>query len=651
MADDSLAEESGRVPQTITRQALGRIAKIGDLYNSATEKFLGLSMLREQLPKDSPAIAITDNKQCNISVTTVSTYSEKMDKMNVTSDLKLSVLVGMCEVNGSAKYLTEKKSNFKSVESSLLYNLTTVVEQLNLSSDKLMPYVSSNDLSETGATHVVVGIHWGANCAITMTDQNKEDKSVKDVEANLSANMEKLKVIVSASASVGMKKDKKETDSFHSFTLKTFADMLPEGAEEIPHTYEGALAMVQKMPVMLKNCNDGKGKPLAYILLPLIYVPFRDKLGLKDMKREIGTLEGGDIVQVLQIFDLVTQMRQKVHDYHDRLLTFNVYPTYYVIDSELEYILSFEKFFDLEEANLRSKTRMLASEIRAQKKGVECLNAFCDEHTVFFKKKFEECEVVYEAIRTRVHYVKLCKRYGVKLAKVSVGIHQQIFKASINDEHVFVLFDGTGDYNNRCTFFEIVKNSHHDDETICYVTWSKPNEVARIEHYRKGILINADVAKELTTKDVAQSVTTGSLAEGAGTEADFKYLHKGSEKAKERKARKGGERELEIEFKASCPGSYYAGCSKEGRTWTCIKCDELLRFRRKSSEVFCSCGFWKLGMLRFHCRSAAHGSEFMAFSDDVERALVLGLTWMPFSPGEIQLTAAHFITVGLVMPS
>ena len=629
-------DPNSSIPETITRQALGRIAKIGDLYDITTEKFVGFSMLREQLPKESPAVAKTDHQQCNISVTNISTFSEKLDKLKIASDLKLSIVVGLCEVEGAAKFLTEKKTNFKSVESSLLYSITTEAEQLNLSNDDLISRLSKLNLSDTGATHVVVGIHGGANCAITMTDENSENKDRKEVEGRIGLQLEKLKKIISAAHSPGIVEyEDSDIESLSKFTLKFFADILPDTPNEIPLTWQGALAVVKKLPELLKNNNDGKGKPLSYALLPLANLPF----GLPGTTREIAELEGGCVVKALQVFDHVAELRQKVHDNYDKLQSFSQHPSYYVTPSELAHVSSFENHFECVYASLQSEVRKLSIEIRSKNKDAESLEGLCKEYSARLKEKFDECNSFCQALQTRIAFVKLCKEYDVKCARLSISIQQQIVDASMYNKNVFILFEGEADrevvHDNRLAFMQLAKNSQEDDETVCYITWSKPTEGVRIEHYRKGNLFQADVAKELVEKDIAQSVAAGGLPGEAGGGLRDYFARNG---------RRGG-REMEIELKVPCPGSYYAGCSKEGRTWTCIKCDQLLRFRRKSSEVFCSCGWYYLNELLFHCRSEVHGWEFVPFSDNVEKDLVKGLTWLPFNPGKKYFNAVYCVAV------
>jgi len=109
------ADESGH-NGTISRQALGRTASLGDIYDATTDTFCHMSIFRKQLPADCEAVNKTDTPDSRISYVSVRCLKEMFNKLNVTGELKLSVLAGMCELDGSAKYLSEKKSICKAVE-------------------------------------------------------------------------------------------------------------------------------------------------------------------------------------------------------------------------------------------------------------------------------------------------------------------------------------------------------------------------------------------------------------------------------------------------------------------------------------------------------------------------------------------------------
>jgi len=194
--------------QNISRQALSRIARLGDLYDSTTDNFCGVSIFRKQLPPGCPAISKTDSPQSNIKFTIASSLQEKMKILNITGELQLSVLCGMLGMTGCAKYLSQEKNSFKSVESTLLYNIKTVTEHLELFYDEVQDYISHDAVRNSRATHVVTEIEWGADCVLKVTDHNSENKNKQEVERNLKLHVDKLKELVCTTGKVAVNKKK-----------------------------------------------------------------------------------------------------------------------------------------------------------------------------------------------------------------------------------------------------------------------------------------------------------------------------------------------------------------------------------------------------------------------------------------------------------
>ena len=116
------------------------------------------------------------------------------NELNVTGELKLSVLAGMCDLGGAAKYLSQRKTGCNSMEITQVYNIKTVTERIQLFDDQVKSLVSPEAMRRSGATHVVIEIEWGANCAVTVTDQNNENR--QEVEGNMWQLFERLKSLV-----------------------------------------------------------------------------------------------------------------------------------------------------------------------------------------------------------------------------------------------------------------------------------------------------------------------------------------------------------------------------------------------------------------------------------------------------------------------
>jgi len=577
------------VPETITREALGRIARLGDLYDATTDNFCALSMFREHLPSDSLAIRTTDNHHSRILTTITSSMNDKLQILNVNSDLKLSVLAGQLKLGGAAKYLNEKKTSFKSVECALVCNTTTVVEHLDLFNEEVMKRISEDALRHPRATHVVVQINWGADCTIRVTDENSEDEKKTEVERKLKTQVDKLRKVVCMELETGFTEEEKE--SWTKFSLEIFGDVLSDRSSKFPTTLDGAMEMIRNLPQLIHVSNDGKGKPLTYAMFPLSSPSFQNYPGVSHSINQVRGIDKGRIAQVIRIFDDLSELTQKAHDRFDEMNTHG----YCVTADELKKARSIIGTLDVQEASISSELEKVLEKVRAGNNDDESLTAFCEEHYTAAEKTFKEFENIYDAIQPRIQFAKRCKKYGAKF--LTAPLKEQIESACDDYQDVYVLFDGEPDCEttetNHREFIDIARNNQNDAATVCFVTWPDQSYDAKIKHYRRGKLVHEDVAKELTAKDVAECIHISRRAN---------YL---------------------IPFEARCPGSLDGVCSREKRQWTCTKCNEILQFCPDDGALYCSCGKAKANQFRFRCRiSDAHCSQFTPCSDEILQTVV-----------------------------
>ena len=78
-----------RIPQgvTITRQALGRIAMVGDLYDAHTDCFCGRALFNSDLPEN--AIKLIDEQRTKCEYVFQDSINEKFNKLDVEAELKV----------------------------------------------------------------------------------------------------------------------------------------------------------------------------------------------------------------------------------------------------------------------------------------------------------------------------------------------------------------------------------------------------------------------------------------------------------------------------------------------------------------------------------------------------------------------------------
>ena len=290
----------------------------------------------------------------------------------------MNVLCGLFELHGSVKYLNHEKTSFKSAEGTLLCKITSQYEELSPFDANLKSNISLDALSHPTATHVVVGIYWGANFAITLTDQNSKNKKKKDVEVSLEQRLKKWKSCISISPTGSVQYNKEESISCNKFSLEIFGDVLPDDSDTFPQTVDDALSVMSKMGQLIRKCNDGKGKPLTYIMFPLASPAFLNHMGVKDIKAPIfGNLDTGEIARVVQLFDHITEQRQKVHD---QVVELTNHSRCIRSSSELREPRLLENSLEVQQAEIKSDLVLLRKELYSGNSDRQRLTDFCDQH-------------------------------------------------------------------------------------------------------------------------------------------------------------------------------------------------------------------------------------------------------------------------------
>jgi hypothetical protein len=293
----------------IYRASLGYVAQLGDLYDARTDNFTGYSMLRGKLPPD--AISTSPNFSQHAEVFVTESTSDQSDKFDISAELRLAVRTNLVSLDSttSAGYVTESRSSRKALQAVLVYDMTTDVETVNVISDGLKNSLALDVLGHSVATHVVCGVYWGAKALLTITDENVNESDKKTVQTKLETKLTQVATTLTKGQQVT---DLNVIDS--SFKIEMFSDIR---TSKMPTTFAQAVALMYELPGLVKETNNGRGKPVKFQLFPLADVVFRTHVGLPvpapfvDVKPLDETL----VDAFVDHFDDITQFRREVKDY------------------------------------------------------------------------------------------------------------------------------------------------------------------------------------------------------------------------------------------------------------------------------------------------------------------------------------------------
>lgn len=175
----------------ISRQAVGRTAFLGSLYDATTDEFCERTLVNEDIPP--VAIRQLDENHGHSSYEFDTAVSKKLRKLNVDISLSLSILGGLVKSAGaSSSYLYTKDKTSQHIEATMVHRSITRTESLNVSHKELKARIEPTALRHKNATHVVTSIRWGADVFAQFEAKSTTAESKHTAKAGLKLELNKL---------------------------------------------------------------------------------------------------------------------------------------------------------------------------------------------------------------------------------------------------------------------------------------------------------------------------------------------------------------------------------------------------------------------------------------------------------------------------
>jgi hypothetical protein len=179
------------VDRPISRQALGRTAFLGSLYDATTDEFCERTIINDDIP--AVAIRHVDENHGESSYEFDTSQSKKLRKLNVDVSLSLSVLGGLVKSAGaSGSYLHTQNKTSQTVEATFIHRAIIRTEALNVSHKELKSRIEPTALRHKNATHVVTSIRWGADVFAHFEAKSTSEESKHNAKVGLKLELNKL---------------------------------------------------------------------------------------------------------------------------------------------------------------------------------------------------------------------------------------------------------------------------------------------------------------------------------------------------------------------------------------------------------------------------------------------------------------------------
>jgi len=254
------------------RPALGQAVGLGALYDVRTDTFT-----RKSLFTDGPPDGAVDIKKImvtNLQLHRGSSLKDRFSHLGVGLDLGVSFLAGLIPVNGYGHYLNDSQSNDqRHLPSSIHCTRPTIEEELNVTAPGIKESISLTAVDMDAATHVVAGITWGAQCAVTATQTgvaSNHDISLEDLLAS-QFNRLKLEGLAASAGDSDSTIEQEQHNSQEPLELSFFSNISPEFGD-MPTSFSDVQKFFREIPVYINTDYGGRGCPIAYTLLPLCFL-------------------------------------------------------------------------------------------------------------------------------------------------------------------------------------------------------------------------------------------------------------------------------------------------------------------------------------------------------------------------------------------
>ncbi|XP_042565679.1 uncharacterized protein LOC105901965 isoform X2 [Clupea harengus] len=291
-ASKQTAEPAGntrKTADTIECAALGRPFQLGMLYDCRNDALIpGVTLWNQDNLQSNKSVQQQHNTEFN--VTTSDSIEEKSNSLNISGSLKLSLLGGLVNVRGSAKYFQDTKKSHKQSRVTLQYRATTSFETLTMTHLARGQVSHPNVFEDDIATHVVTAILYGAGAYFMFDRESSSEDDRKQVEGDAKLTFDKLKFL-KVDAEASLKMDDKEKAAVEKFSCTFHGDFQ---LKTNPTSFSDAVSVYRNLPDLLGE-NGEHAVPIRVWLYPLLKLDSRAAKLQRDISNDLITCSSDTI--------------------------------------------------------------------------------------------------------------------------------------------------------------------------------------------------------------------------------------------------------------------------------------------------------------------------------------------------------------------
>ncbi|XP_060764607.1 neoverrucotoxin subunit beta-like [Neoarius graeffei] len=243
----------------IEMAAVGRALHPGMLYDCRSDSVIpGISLWDNETIKKG--VVSHRQPKTDLKFTASDSLSEKAKLLDVSASLTASILGGLVDVGGSARFLRDNKSSTRQSRVSLQYSQTTRYDQLTMDRNITYPKV----FEDGTATHVVTAVLYGAQAFMVFDLTADENENKEEIEGTLNLMVRNIPFIDIEGAG-GLKMSDGEKQLSDKISCTFYGDY---ELEQNPTTYKEALQLYKELSSLLRK-RENDAVPMKVWLYPL----------------------------------------------------------------------------------------------------------------------------------------------------------------------------------------------------------------------------------------------------------------------------------------------------------------------------------------------------------------------------------------------
>ncbi|KAK5905498.1 hypothetical protein CgunFtcFv8_001458 [Champsocephalus gunnari] len=443
----------------------------------------------------------------------------KSTLMDIEASLKVSLLCGLIQVGGSAKYLNDEKKFKNQSRVTLQYKATTKFKQM-LITDVTLDTKQLEVIEKGLATHVVTGILYGANAFFVFDSEKLDASQVQKIEGSMQAVIKKIPFF-DVEGKVDIKLTDEEKALTDTFSCKFHGDLI---LESIPATFKEAVQTYVELPQLLGT--DGENSvPVKVSLMPLkLFDPKAPEL--------MTGISIGLVMKAQDVLEDLKEIRMRCND----SLGDKVVESFPVLQEELS---TFLKLCGYYKTNIQQAMAEKLPSIREGKEEESSLETvFEDRHKSPFKH--EKLTKWLDHKEREINIIKSCvdTMEGVTIVLNQNELDREVLGSGVEDVLCFVFtsmlkgdiyLDEMADLlkspklgstheeewyysdevlntmREKATFLQGASKALKNNSQFRFLITAKTNpkyKGASIYHYRKGQLVTEDFQKPSSVETI-----------------------------------------------------------------------------------------------------------------------------------------------------